>query len=477
MTPRRQSLPTVSRGLPDGTLVELLYNRDERTTALAVSRPDGHVSVESHLDLASDERLVPYSAGNNLISTGCVLLPSAIGDFAGKDFLIREVRDFIHRHVDLSPLFEEIAAHYVLLTWVYDAFNELGYLRFRGDYGTGKTRALLTVGSLCYKPFFASGASTVSPIFHVLDAFSGTLVLDEADFRFSDATSDLAKILNNGTMSGLPVLRTMTNRDRELNPRAFRVFGPKLVGMREHFADRALESRFLTEEMGLRRVREGMPIQLPAGLSSEALELRNKLLAWRFFARAKVKIEPSRVVAGIEPRLNQTALALLSLVDDPTLRDRIGDELVGEAARVLQERAGSSDATMLVAVQEVFERNPARDAAVSAITASFAHQANGFEATNKWVGNVLRQRLRLKTVKSNGVYVVPRAERAKIEALGVRFGVSTETKPEDELTGCPQSPQNPQGHTAEPAKRRLPATAAPREDDRTSASTPNPPLL
>ena len=29
-------------------------------------------------------------------------------------------------------------------------------------------------------------ASTVSPIFHILDAFGGTLVLDEADFRFSD---------------------------------------------------------------------------------------------------------------------------------------------------------------------------------------------------------------------------------------------------------------------------------------------------
>ena len=41
-----------------------------------------------------------------------------------------------------------------------------------------------------------SGASTVSPIFHVLEAFNPTLVLDEADFKFSDATADLAKILN-----------------------------------------------------------------------------------------------------------------------------------------------------------------------------------------------------------------------------------------------------------------------------------------
>ena len=89
-----------------------------------------------------------------------------------------------------------MAAHYVLFSWVYDAFNEVPYIRFQGDYGTGKTRALLVVGSVCYKPFFASGASTVSPIFHILDAFRGTLILDEADFRFSDEKAEIVKVLN-----------------------------------------------------------------------------------------------------------------------------------------------------------------------------------------------------------------------------------------------------------------------------------------
>jgi len=110
---------------------------------------------------------VPYTATNNLLTSGCVLLPSDIGDFGDKGDLLGAIQTYFRKYVDLSPAFEDIAAHYVLLTWVYDAFQELGYLRFRGDYGSGKTRALLTVGSLCYKPFFASGASTVSPIFHV----------------------------------------------------------------------------------------------------------------------------------------------------------------------------------------------------------------------------------------------------------------------------------------------------------------------
>jgi hypothetical protein len=421
--------PTVSAVLPDGTLVELLYDAEAGTTTLAVCRPDRSTSIETSVDLPSGERLVPYSAKNNLIQTGCVLLPSGLGDFGDKGDLVREVQAFLHRYVDLSPLFEEIAAHYVLLTWVYDAFNELGYLRFRGDYGTGKTRALLAVGSLCYKPFFASGASTVSPIFHVQDAFAGTLVLDEADFRFSDATAELTKILNNGNVRGLPVLRTMTNRHRELNPTAFRVYGPKLVAMRESFNDRALESRFLTEETGARTLRHDIPIQLPNGLAEEALELRNKLLAWRFRARRTVGPDPSRLVAGIEPRLNQTALALLSLVDDEGLRMRIAEGLSQETCRVRSERSVSLEGVMLQAIAEVISASPSAQIPVGEIAKRFngrVAEELGRPMSNKWVGGFLRNRLRLQTVKSHGLYGVPAAERAKLEVLFARFGISGE---------------------------------------------------
>jgi hypothetical protein len=130
----------------------------------------------------------------------------------------------------MSPPIERMAAYYVVFTWVYDGFNELPYLRFRGDYGSGKTRALLTVGSLCYKPVFASGASTVSPIFRLLDTFKGTLIIDEGDFRFSDEKAEPVKTMNNGNARGFPVLRTESfNKGKEFNPAAYSVFGPKIL--------------------------------------------------------------------------------------------------------------------------------------------------------------------------------------------------------------------------------------------------------
>ncbi len=264
------------------------------------------------------------------------------------------IRSFLHRYVDLSPLFEAIAAHYVLLTWVHDAFGELPYLRLRGDYGTGKTRGLLAIGSLCYRPFFASGASTTSPIFHTLNSFGGTLVLDEADFSASDTRADLVKILNNGTVPGMPVLRTVVNRHKEFNPAAFKVFGPKIIAMRESFKDTALESRFLTEETGMRPLRSDISIQLPASLKAEALDLRNRLLHFRFSEFERIKSDTSAIVAGIEPRMNQTAISLLNMMDDPVLRAEFEAWLVSENERTIADRRARPEAAIVAALLAAF---------------------------------------------------------------------------------------------------------------------------
>ncbi len=425
MTTKTTNIPTISRVLEDGTLVDLIYDPAARSTALAVGRPYELHALETDVELPTGERLVPYAADNNLIASGCVLLPSAVGEFTSKADLIAEVRDFIHAYVDLPDTFEEIAAHYILMTWVYDAFTDLPYLRLRGDYGTGKTRTLLVLGSLAYKAFFASGASTPSPIFHIQDAFQGTLILDEADFRFSDASAQLTKILNNGSTAGLPVLRTMTNRNRELNPQAFRVFGPKVVAMRSRFADLALESRFITSETSGRTLRPDIPIHLPPSFPSEALALRNKMLAWRFRSRFSVGLDPARQAQGVSPRYRQSSWALLSLVDDPGLRDCIARELAGEEARVLSERGSSLEAAMLSAINETFDASHTAGAPVSEIAESFnaAVAADlGKPMTHRWVGGFIR-RLGLATMKTGGVYVVPAADRVKARALAERYGL------------------------------------------------------
>lgn len=416
-------IPTVACVAKD-TIIELVYDPDQRKTGLAVSRHGGLWNIEQAVRIHTGETLIPYSPKNNLIANDCVLLPSKPEHHGDKAELLADIAAFLHRYVDLSPVFEKIAAHYILLTWVHDAFNELPYLRLRGEYGTGKTRGLLAIGSLCYRPFFASGASTVSPIFHTLDRFGGTLILDEADFRFSDATSEIVKILNNGNVKGMPVLRTMQNRDKEFNPRAFRVFGPKIIAMRGSYDDPALESRFLTEDMGLRRLREDIPISQPAILQEEARALRNRLLHFRFCHLFETRADPNALLAGVEPRMNQIALPLLSLADAPELRSEIASRLLQEQAEHLHQQRETVEARMLIILRDAFSSADGMPVNIRAIADRFnaAHGAEyGQPVSHKSVGHILRKSLRLSTRKSNGIYVVPLSEKPKIDALSARY--------------------------------------------------------
>ena len=228
--PREEARPIVSAVLPTGVLVETLYRPDEERTLLCLYQ-DGEISYGA-THLAGIDRLIPYSPKNNLLTNGIVLFPSEPMEYGSEADLVEAIQQYIHRYVDVSPLFEKLASYYVLLTWVYDAFSELPYLRLRGDAGSGKTRFLMTVGSLCYKPIFASGASTVSPLFRILDAMRGTLIIDEGDFRASDEKAEITKILNNGNAEGFPVLRTEVNSRKEFAPAAYVVYGPKLVATR-----------------------------------------------------------------------------------------------------------------------------------------------------------------------------------------------------------------------------------------------------
>src|SRR5215475_6365597 len=314
---QQRPVPTVSAVFDDGAILEMVYQPQEKRTAFILWK-EGEWSFEPSLSVNSYQRVVPYSPNNNLIRNEVVLLPSEPEEYGSEESLLGEIQSFIHRYVDLSPLFQEIASYYVLFSWVYDGFNELPYLRVRGDPGSGKTRFLLTIGSLCYKPIFASGASTVSPIFRILDSFHGTLIVDEGDFRFTDEKAEVVKILNNGNVKGFPVLRSeVSGKGREFNPRAYHVFGPKLVATRGFFDDKALESRFLTEEMGQYRLRNDVPINLPASYKEEALYIRNKLLLFRFRNLNKRMPEESLVDRTIEPRLNQIFVPLLSIIEDP----------------------------------------------------------------------------------------------------------------------------------------------------------------
>src|SRR2546427_2899150 len=419
-TKKQTARPTVSTVLPDGSLVEMVCQ--ENRTLFCVSK-DGEYCYEPNI-LYQYRVIVTISPRNNLLLNDVVLFPSEASAYESEQELVEGIRAFIHRYVDTSPLFEQIASYYVLFTWVYDDFNELPYLRLRGDTGSGKTRCLLTVGSLCYKPIFASGASTVSPLFRILDAVRGTLIIDEGDFRFSDEKAEIVKILNNGNARGFPVLRSESVRGKEFSPRAYTVFGPKLVATRGYFQDRALESRCLTEEMGGQKLRDDIPINLTETYKREARELRNKLLMFRFRNISRRTVDPSLVDRSIEPRLAQVFVPLLSVIEDAGARQALRQVAREYHRELVADRGMDIEAQVLEGIREL--REYGEGLSIKEIATRFIERhGEDFErkVTPHWVGHIIRRKLQLKTEKRHGNYVVAGSEGPKLARLFERYGI------------------------------------------------------
>jgi hypothetical protein len=414
----------VSAILRDGSIVETVVSPG--SLAADLLHIDGELVREGQgVDLPGLGRVRSYSPENSLLAHGVIRFPSALEEYESDTVLLNDVRAFIHRYADLSAGFEEVAAHYVLLSWVFDAFNELPYLRLKGDFGSGKTRCLQTIGSLCYKAMFASGASTVSPLFRIIDSFRGTLVLDESDFRFSDERAEIVKILNNGNAKGFPVLRSEATPTKEFSPKAFDVYGPKVIATRRSFDDRALESRCITEDLTGLLPRPDIPVSLPETFQIESQRLRNQLLAYRARRRRHVHLDPNGLGAALEPRTAQIFGPLLAVAVDEEARRRLR-ELASEASRALHRDRGTSIEAQLLDIMEEL-RTESAPLGIKMIAERFnARFGNDVRraVTPRWIGAQLRSRLSINAVKSNGTFVVPSSEYLRLDALCERYGVA-----------------------------------------------------
>ena len=137
---------------------------------------------------------------------------------------------------------------------------------------------------------------------------------------------------------------------------------------------------------------------------------------------------PERAVPGLSPRGNQTLLALLSLIDDPALRARLADELAGQEARAAAERAASPRVMMAGIVHALAAASPTPWLGLTEIASAYnaiLGERGEQPLTVKAVGWLVRNQLNLVTMKTRGVYVIPQSERAKIDAIALRYGLGS----------------------------------------------------
>jgi hypothetical protein len=281
-----------------------------------------------------------------LINTGTITLPTGTDEYGTLPRLYKQVRRFVASYLYVTDTTSiDMIALYILLSWIYDKFTVVPYLRALGSYGTGKSRLLQVVSALGHRSINAGGATTAAPIFRIMDRFHGMLIVDEADFHGTDIENEVTKVLTTGYMKGFPVLRAERDKDdKAFSVTGYDCYGPKVLSTRKKFYDEALESRCLTIEMQPVLIPEEIPFFLDDEFKDRAIVLRNKLLLWRFRTWRTLTANPRKHMPWLDSRLNQIILPLLACCQGNTTM---------EAA--IMAHAGHYQETMKATRRESFE--------------------------------------------------------------------------------------------------------------------------
>src|SRR5215470_6610509 len=305
----------VSFQLDSGKLVETVYSPTNGLQFWVQGKiePDDHAQ-HGRLEIEPEYGLKTFAEQK------IVGFPAFPAEYTSTANLIHEIRQFVARYADLPDEVLAIVSLYVLMTWVYDRFRAVPYLRFLGEPGTGKTRVLEVTSAISYKGLKMSGSITGAALFRTIDLVQGTIAVDEGDFKSSAEWSDITKVLNNGYAAGTPVIRCNKNT---FEPECFRVFGPKIISTRSRFDDEATESRCLTFETSERPVSKHIPLQLPPAFDREALILRNKLLKWRFDNFLNIEAKENDLRDGLFARTAQIGASLMAVVPDESWKAKL----------------------------------------------------------------------------------------------------------------------------------------------------------
>lgn len=343
---------------------------------------------------------------SDLIKEGRIPLPSHAEEYEDDLVLSASISNFIQKYVDLDhPFLYSLVANYIKSTWVYDKLSVVPYLRAMGDYGSGKTRFASVVGSVCYKPLFLAGATSDAFIFRTIEQFKGTLILNELERVNTDLQSQLTIILNNGYEKGLYIGRVEGDRKKEL--KSFDAFSPKIITTRRPFKDLALESRIINILMKPTK-RKDIPSMLDGEFNEEALYLRNQLLKYRLVnLDTPINLKPGSQLETLEPRLRQTMLPILSVINDEETEEQFFEYAKDFQGHIFSERSFEVDAIVAEKIVDLYKEIKGNEkVTIKEITDSVNKD---FDEKEKISNKIIGQRVRdfgFNTKKVGGIYQV-----------------------------------------------------------------------
>lgn len=351
---------TTPNGFIDDHLFEMVYDPTHEKgprTAYAVRMPDGKITIMPVLE-TENYRFTPFSPMDSLIEANVIRLPSKLENYESDMALQQRIQAFIHKYVDLPHHIELLASYYVMMTWLYDVFYVLPYLRARGNSDSGKSRFTEVIGELCMRAIFVTGSTTPSPVFRTMEKWHGlTLIMDEADLPHSETAADWVQMFNTGYKRGFSILRTAM-KDGDATVEAFNSFGPKVLNMRGRFVDDATESRCMTWDASVGRgIRPDIPRYIVdrEGYLGEARSIRNQLLMFRLRKWKEVKIDYNHEgMKDMPGRLTEITVSLMSITDEEEFKKSIMGFVEAMNQDAIMQRSSTIPAKVLEGILRAY---------------------------------------------------------------------------------------------------------------------------
>jgi hypothetical protein len=271
-------------------------------------------------------------------------------DFGMPIDLFNEIRNFIHKYVEVKNLDEILLTIYVMQSAVFDLENKFTFplVHVIGPYGRGKTRILTILNYLIPYSLYTDDIKAPA-IKRVSQLYNPVLLVDEK----GQMDSDLRAILNARYNKNATIL----NANKEIQKGyagiiAYRIPGPMVMAGREVFNDPAIESKSFQINMNFELTREDIPRNLKGEIFTnfirEAEIIRSKLMMFRikYFKKINelINIEPSWLKEYeriAEPRLYELMSSLTDILNvipelEPEIREIIEDQ-IKENVLVAQE--------------------------------------------------------------------------------------------------------------------------------------------
>ncbi len=152
-----------------------------------------------------------------------------------------KLKEYLKTSVMLDREQYELAAAWVMMTWVHQQMNVVPVLAIIGwEPGIGKSHLSKVLSHVCYESIFAHKMSLSA----MMELAGGRTVIIE-EYVLSEWD-------RNAIVGTKDVVRAIEGEDEGFEVKAFNVFGPKIYVGRERFKDNSLNSRCKFIEMKIR---------------------------------------------------------------------------------------------------------------------------------------------------------------------------------------------------------------------------------